>query len=301
MPFERPPEVTDPKAMRALAHPVRIALLEVLTHADALTATQAGEIVDKSPANASFHLRSPAKYGFVEEAEGGTGRRRPWRRTSCSGMSFTEVHADPETAAAPPASEPHVQSSYLRRAERGLEENRSLPEAWRRVTGWNQMGLYLTPEELGELDSAMVELMFERFGERRRPHCEDARARRTRGDPDPLRTAYEAPDGPPRRPPVPGRPVAEPARRPRAAWLTGLWVKELTGSSSAAGLVFLCIVAPGLLSPLAGLLVDRIRRRTVLIIVNPLTALAVLPLLLVHDEGDVWLIYVVATLTAPRT
>lgn len=82
-----------------------------------------------------------------------------------------------------------------------------------------------------------------------------------------------------------------------ALWLAlGLWVKELTGSSSAAGLVFLCIVAPGLLSPLGGLLVDRVRRRSLLIVVNPLTALAVLPLLLVRDAGDVWIIYAVATL-----
>jgi len=82
-----------------------------------------------------------------------------------------------------------------------------------------------------------------------------------------------------------------------ALWLAlGLWVKELTGSSSAAGLVFLCIVAPGLLSPLGGLLVDRLPRRSVLLVVNPLTALIVLPLLFVRDAGDVWLIYVVATL-----
>ena len=82
-----------------------------------------------------------------------------------------------------------------------------------------------------------------------------------------------------------------------ALWLAlGLWVKELTGSSSAAGLVFLCIVAPQLLSPLGGLLVDRVRRRTLLLVVNPLTALAVLPLLLVRDAGDVWIVYVVATL-----
>lgn len=80
-----------------------------------------------------------------------------------------------------------------------------------------------------------------------------------------------------------------------ALWLAlGLWVKELTGSSSAAGLVFLCIVAPGLLSPLGGLLVDRMRRRTLLMVVNPLTALSVLPLLLVRDAGDVWIIYAVA-------
>jgi MFS family permease len=80
-----------------------------------------------------------------------------------------------------------------------------------------------------------------------------------------------------------------------ALWLAlGLWAKDLTGSSSAAGLVILCIVAPQLASPLAGLLVDRVRRRNLLIAVNPLTALAVLPLLAVHNEGDVWIIYSVA-------
>ena len=65
--------------MRALAHPVRLALLEALTDAGQLTATEAGERVGESPANTSFHLRQLAKYGFVEEAEGGTGRRRPWK------------------------------------------------------------------------------------------------------------------------------------------------------------------------------------------------------------------------------
>ena len=80
-----------------------------------------------------------------------------------------------------------------------------------------------------------------------------------------------------------------------ALWLAlGLWAKELTGSSSAAGLVILCIAAPNLLSPLGGLLVDRVKRRTLLLIVNPLTALSVLPLLLVRDAGDVWLLYAVA-------
>lgn len=81
-----------------------------------------------------------------------------------------------------------------------------------------------------------------------------------------------------------------------ALWLAlGLWVKELTGSSSAAGLVIFCIAAPQLLAPLGGLLVDRVRRRSLLIAINPATALVVLPLLLVRDAGDVWIIYAVAT------
>jgi MFS family permease len=81
-----------------------------------------------------------------------------------------------------------------------------------------------------------------------------------------------------------------------ALWLAlGLWAKDLTGSSSAAGLVILCIVAPQLASPFAGLLVDRVSRRRLLLAVNPLTALAILPLLAVGDAGDVWIIYAVAT------
>ena len=73
-----------------------------------------------------------------------------------------------------------------------------------------------------------------------------------------------------------------------ALWLAlGLWAKDLTGSSSAAGLVILAIVAPQLAAPLGGLLVDRVRRRTLLLVINPLTALALLPLLTVNDAGDV--------------
>ena len=58
--------------------------------------------------------------------------------------------------------------------------------------------------------------------------------------------------------------------------------------------MFLCVVAPQLASPFAGLLVDRVRRRSLLLVVNPLTALAVLPLLAIDDARDVWIIYAVA-------
>src|SRR3954449_12894055 len=115
MAFERPPEITDPKAMRALAHPVRMALLDALTVHQQLTATEAGEIVGESPANTSFHLRQLAKYGYVEEAEAGAGRRRPWKRKHL-GMRFTEVHEDPETAAAARELSRTMSHRYLERA-----------------------------------------------------------------------------------------------------------------------------------------------------------------------------------------
>jgi predicted transcriptional regulator len=72
--------LTDPKAMRAMAHPVRMALLELLAVTPTLTATQASEVLGESPANCAFHLRTLAKYGFVREAGGGKGRERPWAR-----------------------------------------------------------------------------------------------------------------------------------------------------------------------------------------------------------------------------
>ena len=167
MPFERTTEVTDPKAMRALAHPVRIALLEALTVHGQLTATEAGEIVGESPANASFHLRQLAKYGYVEEAEGGTGRRRPWKRKHL-GLRFSEVHADPDTAAAARELSRTFSHRYLQRAERGLEENRSLLDHWRDALGWNQMSLHLTPDEVEEIDRAIMDV-FARFADRREP------------------------------------------------------------------------------------------------------------------------------------
>jgi MFS family permease len=79
-----------------------------------------------------------------------------------------------------------------------------------------------------------------------------------------------------------------------ALWLAlAIWAKALTGSSAAAGMVIFGITAPGLFAPLSGLLADRVRRRPLLIVTNLATAAAVLPLLFVHDRGDVWIIYAV--------
>ena len=73
MAFEGPRQLTDPKAMRAMAHPVRLALMEEINDAGTLTATEAAERVGESPSNCSFHLRQLAKYGFVEEARAAPG------------------------------------------------------------------------------------------------------------------------------------------------------------------------------------------------------------------------------------
>ena len=76
----------------------------------------------------------------------------------------------------------------------------------------------------------------------------------------------------------------------------GIWVKSLTGSSAAAGLVFFALAFPLLGAPLAGVVVDRVRRRRLMIVVDLFMGLAVLSLLFVHGEGQIWLIYTVAAL-----
>lgn len=82
-----------------------------------------------------------------------------------------------------------------------------------------------------------------------------------------------------------------------ALWLAmGVWIKELTNSDGAAGLVFFFFTAPTLLMPAAGLLVDRVRRRPLLVATNAFTGCAVLLLLLVRDVHQVWLIYLVMVL-----
>jgi DNA-binding transcriptional ArsR family regulator len=73
-------EISDPKAIRALAHPLRLDLLDLLVATGPATAAQCGRILGASQASCSFHLRQLAKYGFVADAGPGSDRReRLWR------------------------------------------------------------------------------------------------------------------------------------------------------------------------------------------------------------------------------
>jgi MFS family permease len=73
----------------------------------------------------------------------------------------------------------------------------------------------------------------------------------------------------------------------------GIWMKELTGSSAWAGLVFFCYIAGNLFSPFGGMLADRFPRRPLLVVANLLGAAIVAPITAVHGRGDIWIVYVV--------
>jgi MFS family permease len=75
-----------------------------------------------------------------------------------------------------------------------------------------------------------------------------------------------------------------------------IWVKTLTGSSAMAGFTFFFMCIPAIFAPLVGVWIDRIKRKPMLVWGNLLSAVAVLPLLLVRDAGDVWIIWTVAGL-----
>jgi DNA-binding transcriptional ArsR family regulator len=117
-------DVSDPRAMRALAHPVRLALLDALGIHGPLTATEAGEAIGESPTTCSFHFRQLAKYGFVEEAGRGAGRRRPWRLAHV-GLHFTDVHDDPATATAATALDGVIRERRIGRMRAGMEARAS--------------------------------------------------------------------------------------------------------------------------------------------------------------------------------
>jgi MFS family permease len=79
-----------------------------------------------------------------------------------------------------------------------------------------------------------------------------------------------------------------------ALWLAmAIWLKELTGSSSRAGLVVFCYAIGSLASPVGGVIADRFRRRPLLIWSNLCGAVVVLGILVVHDRSEVWIVYLV--------
>ena len=76
----------------------------------------------------------------------------------------------------------------------------------------------------------------------------------------------------------------------------GIWAKVLTGSNAQAGLVFFVFALAGLVAPIGGLVVDRLRKRPLMIATHLALAAVICLLLLVHDRGDLWLLYVVTAL-----
>jgi predicted transcriptional regulator len=168
-----PPHRTleDPKALRALAHPTRMALIELLGLRGPMTATQAAEVVNVSPTNCAFHLRTLAKYGFVAEAEGGRGRERPWE-LALSGMSWSRDSADAAAYAAGKATLSMMLERWFDRVRRYTANDSAYPREIRNASMQSQTLWWATPEEIEAIKVDLDEVMTrhaERFDPERRP------------------------------------------------------------------------------------------------------------------------------------
>ncbi len=164
-------EVNDPRTLRGLAHPVRLALIGLLRRQGPLTATEAGEQLGQSPALCSFHLRQLAKYGLVVEAGGGSGRRRPWRATART-TSWPAVLADPEQAAAATQLSTVLAERYFAATVAFLQRRDTESVEWQRAAMFGDAILYLTADELANIGE-QVEAVLGRYVER----THDARLR----------------------------------------------------------------------------------------------------------------------------
>ena len=147
MPEQPSNRITDAKALRALAHPLRWKLIDLISREGTATATQCAQEVGESVANCSYHLNTLAKYGFVEQAEGGQGREKPWRMTDRQ-QSWSDLGLDPEgTLAAQAATTGFLDFQLNQIRERYLTAPLE-PDDWRDAVGMNNTNEWLTPDEV---------------------------------------------------------------------------------------------------------------------------------------------------------
>lgn len=132
-----------------------------------MTATEMADRLEETPSNCSWHLRKLAEHGFVEEAEGGTGRKRPWQLVSL-GMQWDEVDESPELARAGEALSTLMidtlmidrEVARLARARARLRED---TRPWREAGTWTQSMMWLTADELNEINLAVCDLLMSRI------------------------------------------------------------------------------------------------------------------------------------------
>jgi DNA-binding transcriptional ArsR family regulator len=158
-----PLEVRDPKVLRAMAHPARLAILEHLTEGHEATATECAEISGLSPSAMSYHLRALAKAGLIEEAPSrGDGRERVWR-SPVRGVSIDfdvdATNPDDETMPAAVALVEMVLRRDDAAARQWLARAHEEPKEWNDAVGILRINLVLTAEELLRLQEDIRKLV----------------------------------------------------------------------------------------------------------------------------------------------
>lgn len=154
--------ITDPKELRALAHPVRQRVLAELYAGEVLTASEAASLCGASPSAMSYHLRALHRVGLVEPVPSDDGRERPWRRAA----DTFDIDRSAYAAAGPRAGQEQLSlwAHEISSAIDTLAGNLSEGNAGGMITSGR---LWLTGEEEQEMGRAVLEL-WKRYGGRTR-------------------------------------------------------------------------------------------------------------------------------------
>ena len=152
-PAAGPPAELGPAALRALAHPLRIRILDLLPSHGPLTASKLGEIVGESSGSTSYHLRQLAKHGLVREVEGrGTARERWWERTP-GGFSISTLGKD-SPASRQTAEAVNIEFLRLRHervmafVRAGQDADEETLEKWDGTATFFSANKWATPEQM---------------------------------------------------------------------------------------------------------------------------------------------------------
>ena len=146
-------DVHDVRALRALAHPLRMSLLAALRSDGPSTASRLAERLGESSGATSYHLRQLAGFGFVEEVpEKGTGRERWWRALHRSTRWNTEDFLDqPDGPALVDELTDRLVAHQRRMLAAFAAEREQTDDAWRTASSLNDWALRVSPARAREL------------------------------------------------------------------------------------------------------------------------------------------------------
>jgi DNA-binding transcriptional ArsR family regulator len=156
---EKTQYLQDPRDIRALAHPARMAIIDALASGDELTATECAELTGLSPSATAYHLKLLERYDFAEPAPArNDGRERPWRAPA-RGPRFDLDSSTPAGAAATVAVGLAFMDSSRAVAEAFVATEREEPEEWQDVTALANADLWLTAEETREVTASLAAVL----------------------------------------------------------------------------------------------------------------------------------------------
>ncbi len=144
--------------MRALAHPLRWKLLEVLDLESQATAAQCARIIGESHSLCSFHLHQLAKYELVEQVATTSRRDRPWRLTHKNLSIMTEPADQPDKVAIR-ALRSLIANREMELLETWIQRQFDYSEEWRSASMVSRTQIWLTPEELHEVRQALLDII----------------------------------------------------------------------------------------------------------------------------------------------